>query len=149
MNSNIASSNRWKQKTRERNTSWIGLFKSKFVLSLIYIKQLQSLKAFYMYVYKDIVVVEPVGYWKSAKYYMIQRKSQLGRLVIVIVVTPLNLYHGTVATFVWINMQNFRNFLPLYLFSSSNQFRIRTCSICCSCDLVPSVQQKEQKWSSL
>ena len=67
---------------------------------MIYIKQLQSLKAFYMYVYKDIVVVEPAGYWKSAIYYMIQRKLQLGRLVIVIVVISLNLYHVPVATFV-------------------------------------------------
>ena len=49
------------------------------------------------------MVVEPAEYWKSAKYiyYKIQRKFQLGRLVIVIVVTPLNLYYTRpVATFV-------------------------------------------------
>ena len=60
---------------------------------------------------KDIVVVEPAGYWKCAKYIhihnmiiMIQRKFQLRRLVIVIIVTPLKFrinlvyYTGPVAT---------------------------------------------------
>ena len=83
------------------------------------------------------------GYWMVAiyVYYMIQRKFQLGRLVInFMVVTPLNLYYtGPVATFVWINMQNFRNFCLYPFFSSSNpflnKFRILTCSICWSCNL--------------
>ena len=69
-------------------------------------------------------------------YYMIQRIFQLGRLVIV---TPINLYYtGPVATFLWIKMQNFRNIYLYPFFSSSNpflnKFRIRTCSICWSCD---------------
>ena len=62
--------------------------------------------------------------------------------------------------FVWINMQNFRNFGLYPLFSSSNPFlnksRILTCSICWSCDLkfmyllpslVPSVRRKKARWS--
>ena len=42
---------------------------------------------------------------------MTQRKFLLGRLVIVIVVTTLNLYYtGPVATFVRLNIPNFRIF---------------------------------------
>ena len=63
---------------------------------------------------KDNDIVEPAGYWKSALWYNIQKQFQLGRLVIVIGVTTLNLSYGEpVATFVRINMQHFRNVLPL------------------------------------
>ena len=96
---------------------------------------------------KDIVVVEPAGYWKSAKYIhihnmiiMIQRKFQLRRLVIVLIVTPLkfriNLYYtGPVATSdKTCKICEVFFVSGLYPFFSSsnpflNRFRIRTCSI--------------------
>ena len=72
---------------------------------------------------------------KSSTYYMIQIKLQVGRLVINRVVTPLNLYYTRpVATFVWINMQSFRNFLPLSLLFLL-KFRTNAFSICWSRDL--------------
>ena len=71
-----------------------------FVLSLFSYKTASIFKSI-IYDCKDTVVVVPEGYWKSAIYYMIQRNFQLGRLVIVIVVTSLNLYYtGPGATFV-------------------------------------------------
>ena len=68
--------------------------KSKFVLSLIYyIKQHQSM----------IAMIQPLNIVGIGRvlFYIIQRKFQLGRVVTVIVVAPLNLFYtGPAAAFV-------------------------------------------------
>ena len=66
-----------------------------------YIKQLQYSKA--LYDCKEAFLIVPPEYVKRVLYYMIQRKFQLdvGRLVIVIIVTALNLYYiGPASTYV-------------------------------------------------
>ena len=98
-------------------------------------------------------------------HYMIQRKFQLGMLVIVIVVTLLNLYHtGPGATFVWISMQIFRNIHLSHSFTSSTPFWTNLGSapaafvdhatlnvvpiwLVLTCTSESSVRRKEAKWS--
>ena len=98
-----------------------------------YMKYLQSFKT----LIPLMLCQQGVG---RVQFYMIQRKSQLGRMVIVIVVTPLNLIYKTqpAATFAWVDMQIFRNVhLNPSLFSSNpllNKFMIRACCICWSRD---------------
>ena len=65
----------------------LNRLKGKFVVSLILYKTASILKK-KLYDYKDTVHT-----MDRVLYYIIQRKFQLGRLVIVIVVTPLNLYY--------------------------------------------------------
>ena len=67
------------------------------------------------------------------------RYRENSSLVGIMVVTPLNLYKTEPgATFVWIDMQIFRNFHPNPSFFSSNsilnKFVIRACCICWSRD---------------
>ena len=88
--------------------------------------------------YKDTVVVVPAGYRKSAilqcfyDIIVIQRKFQLCRIV----VTPLILYKTEPGeTFVWIDMQIFRNFhLNPSFFSSTPLLNKGACCICWSRD---------------
>ena len=59
----------------------------------------------------------------STVFYMIQRKFQLSRMVIVKVVTPLNLYKiEPGATFIWIDMHIFRNFHHNFSFFTKPPF---------------------------
>ena len=107
-------------------TFWIGLKASLFSV-WFYIKQLQSMmtRITFLLSQQDIGRV----------LYTIWYRENPARKAGVIVPTPLKFYYtGPVATLVWMNMQHFRNFSPLYLFSSSsnhflNKFRIRTRSI--------------------
>ena len=99
-----------------------------------YIKQLQSLKHWLIAKIPLLFCQQVMG---RVLFYMIQRKFQLGRMVIVIFVTPLNLYNTEPgATFVWTDMQIFPNFnLNPPFFSLNpllNKFMIRACCICWS-----------------
>ena len=98
-----------------------------------YIKQLQYSRA--LYDCKEAFLVVPPGYVKRVLYYMIQRKFQLdvGRLVIVIIVTALNLYYtGPASTYVC-NFSEIYSSIPPFP-PVLNKFRIRNRSICWSRD---------------
>ena len=117
-----------------------SLIKSKFFLSLILYYNSFNLQNFdWLQRYRCCFASRLWEECDSTVLYMIQRKFQLIRLVIVKVVTPLNLYEiEPGATFIWKDMQIFRNFQPNPSFFSSNsilnKFMIRACYICLSCD---------------
>ena len=97
-----------------------SLIKSKFVLSLILYYNSFNLQKFdWLQRYRCCFASR---FWEecySTVFNMIQRKFQRSRMVIVIVVTPLNLYKiEPGATFIWIDMQIFRNFHHNFSFFS-------------------------------
>ena len=108
----------------------IGLIKSKFVLSLILYKTVSIFFINWLIARISLLLCQQgVG---GVLFYRIQRKVKLGRMVIVIVVTPLNLYKTELgATFIWIDLQISEIFTPIPPFFSSNpllnKFMIRAC----------------------